>query len=131
MNAILNEKFFSQTSESEGQCDPYTVALEIAVGRLSHLQPTIVLDSQQWSKQAAYQTGATIYSAAEWAALDSIDSDELGGAWVVYSLNSVGEWDLAWVATWPNSPHGHVLCDIDTEETLGGEDRVFADVAGH
>jgi hypothetical protein len=99
-SAILNEKFFCQTSETEGEVETYSEALESAVDSLSFLQPNIVLESQQWSKLAAFQTGATVYSPAEWSALDSIDS-ELGGAWVVYFLNPKGAWDLAWVATWP------------------------------
>lgn len=105
MSTILNEKFVRQTSETKCEIDQYTPRLESAVEALSFCQPNVVLESEQWSKLAAIQTGGgvEVYSAEQWEEQDSVDCD-LGGAWIAYSWNREEEaWDLAFVATWPAS----------------------------
>jgi hypothetical protein len=105
MSAILNDLFTHQISEEAFAVDPYSEQLAEAVDSLSSIQPNVVLESQQWSKLAAIQTGATIYTPEAWAVeTETGNPCDLGGAWVVYYWDRhANQWDLAWVATWPES----------------------------
>lgn len=99
-NATLNEKFFRQTSETEGTIDAYSDRLDRVVA--SCPEANVVLESQQWSQLAAIQIGGTIFEADQFVG-DSLPFDPSDIAvQVAYFWDRKNEqWDLAWVATFP------------------------------
>ena len=100
-NAILDEKFFSQTSETEGEIAAYSDLLDRMVS--SCPDANVVLESQQWSRIAAIQSGATIYSRDEVSGetLPFYPSD--CHVQVAYYWDRSNEqWDVAFVATFEN-----------------------------
>ena len=101
MNAILDDMFTRQISETEYKIDPYSDLLRAVVS--SCPDATVVLESQQWSKVAAIELGdCTIYEAEVFAGgVIPFDPTEVAVQITYYLNRDTGEWDLAWVATWP------------------------------
>lgn len=99
MSRQLDEIFVHQTSATECEIDSYSDLLDRVVS--SCPEANVVPESQQWSRIAAIQTGATIFDSEELKGEGlPFNPREVGGVQVTYYRN-VERWDLAWVAVWP------------------------------